>query len=170
MPRKNKKTAPLVSVVMPVYNQHRYVREAIDSVLAQTFKDFEFIAVDDGSTDDTAAVLASIKDPRFRYILAPHSGFIKALTRGYSESRGRWIARMDSDDICHPDRLRLQMEFLAAHPECAFVGTKYGTLSPNGYLAAARADFEWRYVEAAQITLGGRVFGDPTTVFDRTVA
>ena len=155
---------------MPVYNQEEFVLQAIDSVLNQTFTDFEFIVVDDGSTDRTPELLASVKDPRFRYILAPHTGFIRSLVRGYEEARGRWIARMDSDDISHPDRLRAQMEFLAVHPECTFLGTNYGVMSPGGRLAAPREEFEWRYVEPAQITLGGRVFGDPTTVFDRTVA
>lgn len=164
------KENPLVSVVMPVYNQERYVLQAIDSILAQSFKDFEFIAVDDGSTDRTPEILAGVKDPRFRYLVGPHVGFIRTLVRGYEEARGRWIARMDSDDVSHPDRLRLQMEFLAAHPECKLVGTNYGAMSPNGFLAAPTEEFDWRYVEPAQITLGGRVFGDPTTVFDRALA
>jgi glycosyltransferase involved in cell wall biosynthesis len=162
--------APLVSVVMPVYNEERFVLQAVTSILSQTFSDFEFIAIDDGSTDCTPELLASVKDPRFRYVLAPHAGFIRTLVRGYEEARGRWIARMDSDDICHPDRLRIQMEFLAAHPECTFVGSAYGFMSPGGHLAAPRKKFEWKYVEPSEITLGGRVFGDPTTIFDRRIA
>lgn len=161
---------PLISVVMPVYNQEEFVVQAIDSILRQTFTDFEFIAVDDGSTDRTPELLASVKDPRFRFVLAPHKGFIGTLTRGYDEARGRWIARMDSDDISHPDRLLVQMEFLAAHPECVFVGSAYGFMSPGGRLTAPRKKLEWKYVEPAEITLGERVFGDATTVFDREVA
>jgi glycosyltransferase involved in cell wall biosynthesis len=155
---------------MPVYNQERFVLQAVTSILSQTFSDFEFIAIDDGSTDRTPELLASVKDPRFRYVLAPHTGFIRTLVHGYEEARGRWIARMDSDDVCHPDRLRIQMEFLAAHPECTFVGSAYGFMSPGGHLAAPRKELEWKYVEPSEITLGGRVFGDPTTIFDRRIA
>jgi hypothetical protein len=162
--------APLVSVVMPVYNQERFVLQAVTSILNQTFSDFEFIAIDDGSTDRTPELLASVKDPRFRYVLAPHTGFIRTLVRGYEEARGRWIARMDSDDLCHPDRLRIQMEFLATHPECTFVGSAYGFMSPGGHLAAPRERFEWKYVKPSEITLGGRVFGDATIIFDRRIA
>ena len=159
-----------MSVVMPVYNQEKYVRQAIDSILAQTLTDFEFIVVDDGSTDRTAEILLTVRDSRFRYVLGPHVGFIRTLRRGYEEARGHWIARMDSDDISHPQRLERQLEFLAAHPECVFVGSAYGFMSPGGRLATRREQFEWKYVAPSEITLGGRVFGDPTTVFNRSTA
>lgn len=164
------KTSPTVSVVMPVYNQQDCVGQAIRSVLAQTFSDFELVVVDDGSTDDTLREVERFQDERIRILKSEHQGFIGALIQGFKEARAPWIARMDSDDISHPDRLQMQMQFLEQHPECVFVGTAYGFSTPNGYLVAPKEDFEWKYVEPAQITLGGRVFGDPTTIFHRSKA
>lgn len=161
---------PAVSVVMPVYNQQNCVARAIRSVLAQTFSNFELIIVDDGSTDETVGEIEAFKDERIRILRLKHQGFIRALTEGFKEARAPWIARMDSDDISHPERLSVQMEFLAEHPQCVFVGSAYGFLTPNGRLVAPGEEFEWRYVEPSHITLGGRVFGDPTTVFSRSKA
>jgi glycosyltransferase involved in cell wall biosynthesis len=161
---------PTVSIVMPVYNEQASVARAIKSVLAQTFADFELIVVDDGSTDESMREVESFKDERIRILKLDHQGFIQALTQGFQQARAPWIARMDSDDIAHPDRLRLQMQFLEEHPECVFVGTAYGFLTPNGRFVAPTEDFDWKYVEPGHITLGGRVFGDPTTVFSRAKA
>jgi glycosyltransferase involved in cell wall biosynthesis len=157
-------------VVLPVYNQERFITQAIESMLAQTFTDFELIVVDDGSTDRTVEMLRRFDDSRIRCITAPHRGFIKSLVRGYEEARGSWIARMDSDDLSHPARLARQMEFLEAHPECAFVGTAYGFLTPNGYCLEPSTQFDWRYVTPWDITIGRRVFADPTVVFHRETA
>jgi glycosyltransferase involved in cell wall biosynthesis len=160
---------PKVSVVMPVFNQEKYVAEAMRSILEQNFEDFEFVIVDDGSTDRTLEIIRQFDDPRIRLVRKEHDGFITTLVRGYQEARGQLIARMDSDDLCRADRLDLQVSFLEKHPECAFVGTAYGYVTPNGKCLEPRSQFEWRYVEPAEITLGGRVFGDPTVVFRRDV-
>jgi hypothetical protein len=161
---------PLLSVVMPVYNQERYLSAAIESILAQTFTDFELIVVDDGSTDDSVREIERFKDRRIRLLRLEHQGFIRTLIQGFKEARAPWIARMDSDDISHPERLRVQMEFLDEHPECVFVGSAYGFLTPNGLTIAETEDFEWTYLEPVDITLGGRVFGDPTTIFRKSKA
>ena len=155
---------------MPVYNQQDYVGKAIKSVLAQTYSDFELIVVDDGSTDGSVREIEGFKDDRIRILRSEHQGFIRTLTQGFKEARSPWIARMDSDDISHPERLRVQMQFLDEHPECVFVGSAYGFLTPNGHLLAPKKDFEWQYIEPGHITLGGRVFGDPTTIFHRSKA
>lgn len=155
---------------MPVYNQEKYVADAIKSILLQTFTDFEMVIVDDGSTDRTIDVVEKFDDARIRLIRNEHCGFIKTLARGYEESQGKWIARMDSDDLCHPGRLKRQLEFLFDHPECGFVGTAYGFVTPNGYCVERPAEFDWRYIKSSEITLGGRVFGDPTVVFQREIA
>ena len=89
----------LVSVVMPVYNQERYIATAIKSILEQTYSSFEFIIVDDGSTDRTIEIVESFADERIRLIRAPHAGFIAAISRGVAEATGKWIARMDSVPI-----------------------------------------------------------------------
>ena len=162
--------SPLVSVVMPVYNQERYVTDAVTSILTQTFQDFEFIIVDDGSTDRTPEILKTFTDPRIIIVRQQNAGFIAALRFGYRRARGEWIARMDSDDLSHPSRLAKQVEFLAAHPECGFVGSAYGFATPNDCFVQPGERFEFRFVDPAQITLGGRIFGDATVMFHRATA
>jgi len=107
-----------ISVIMPVFNQERYVADAIKCILNQTYKDFEFIIVDDGSTDRTVEIIKSFDDKRIQLICAEHEGFLSALKRAMNAAQGKWLARMDSDDVCPPDRLERQMDFLKAHPEC----------------------------------------------------
>lgn len=161
---------PKLSVIMPVFNQEAYISAAIESILKQTYSNFEFIIVDDGSTDRTIEIIQGFDDPRIRLIRNEHTGFITTLVMGYQEAKGEWIARMDSDDLCRPDRLERQMTFLENQDECAFVGTAYGFVTPNGYCAVPPTRFTWRYISSADITLGGRVFGDPTVVFRRELA
>ena len=158
---------PAVSVVMPVYNQERYIAEAVEGILRQSFTDFEFIIVDDGSTDATLNVLATYDDPRIRLIRAKHGGFLKALERGVLEARGQWVARMDSDDLCSPLRLARQIEFLTGHPECVFVGSVYGLVTPGGKFLRPVESFDWHEYTASDITLGKELFADPSVVFDR---
>lgn len=112
----------MVSVVMPVYNGETYLRECIDSVLAQTFTDFEFIIVDDGSTDNTENIIKSYTDDRIVYIKKKHDGISEALNLGIRRSIGLYIARMDADDMMYPNRLKVQVEFLENHKEYDAVG------------------------------------------------
>ncbi|MGC8880316.1 MAG: glycosyltransferase family 2 protein, partial [Anaerolineae bacterium] len=94
---------PAISVIMAVYNGARYLREAVDSILNQTFTDFEFIIVDDGSTDETPAVLDEYNDPRIVRLRNAHNlGLTKSLNRGLHVARGRYIARQDADDLSYP--------------------------------------------------------------------
>jgi glycosyltransferase involved in cell wall biosynthesis len=114
---------PLVSVVLPFYNCPNYVGAAIQSVLAQTYRDYELLIIDDGSTDETPSVLAGCKDPRVRLITQSNRGLAATLNRGIELARGRYIARQDQDDISYPDRFARQFAFLEAHPRCGLVGT-----------------------------------------------
>lgn len=113
----------MISVVMPVWNAEATVERAARSVLSQAGVDLELVAVDDGSTDGTAAVLAAIAeaDPRLRLIRAPHGGIVSALERGLAESRGTLIARMDGDDVSLPGRLVKQQAMLDADPALGLV-------------------------------------------------
>ena len=110
--------SPLISVVLPVFNGERYLQAAIVSILKQAFADFELIIIDDGSTDSTPAIIHSIPDPRIRYIRQENAGIGAALRHGCSLARGRYIARMDADDIAEPERLGLQVAFLEKNPDC----------------------------------------------------
>src|SRR5947207_6875965 len=98
--------APTVSVVMTVYNTRRYVAEAVESVLGQTFHDFEFIIIDDGSNDGSRGILNQFaaRDPRIRLVSRPNTGIVAAANEGIGLARARYLARMDSDDVCLPRR------------------------------------------------------------------
>jgi GT2 family glycosyltransferase len=125
---------PPVSVVMSVYNGNPYLREAVDSVLAQTFSDFEFIIIDDGSTDETAAILASYDDPRIQVHHQSNRGQAAARNWGFALARGELLAGMDADDRSHPERLQKQVEFLNRHPGIGLVGTARRDMDQTGAL------------------------------------
>jgi glycosyltransferase involved in cell wall biosynthesis len=109
--------SPTISVVMPVYNSGRFLKEAIDSILEQTFTDFEFIIINDGSGDNSKSILEEYTDPRIRILTnTKNRGLVYSLNRGVQESRGEFIARFDADDISHPERFDKQIEFLKANP------------------------------------------------------
>jgi glycosyltransferase involved in cell wall biosynthesis len=124
---------PRVTVLMSVYNGQRYVAEAVDSILAQTFADFELLIIDDASSDRTAEILASYDDPRIRVLRnETNLGLTKSLNRGLQEARGELIARHDADDRSHPERLAEQVAFLDAHPEAAVVGAQANHIDESG--------------------------------------
>ena len=101
-----------VTVLMPVYNGERYLRETMQSILSQTFLDYEFLIIDDGSTDKTLEIINTFTDPRIRVLRNPRRLKLSgALNRGLDESLGHYIARMDADDIAHPERLAQQVDF-----------------------------------------------------------
>lgn len=114
--------SPLISVCMPVYNRGKYVRDCMESVLGQSLSNFEFVIVDDGSTDETPSIIASYDDPRIRCIHNKHD-YIGSCNLLLREARGKYIARMDSDDMMDPERLRVQFEYMEAHPEISVLGT-----------------------------------------------
>jgi glycosyltransferase involved in cell wall biosynthesis len=124
---------PRVSVVTTVYNGAPYVDRAIPSILAQTFTDFEWVIVDDGSQDGTAEILRDLarRDSRVRVFSPGRLGITKAANYGLSQARGEYIARQDFDDTSVPDRLRLQTEFLDAHPDVGVVGGYYVLMDEN---------------------------------------
>ncbi len=118
-------TKPVVSVLLPVHNAESYLRESLDSILAQSFHDFEVIAIDDGSTDNSLRTLKEYgaRDSRIRLYSREQRGLVTTLNEGIDLSRSEWIARMDADDICLPDRLARQYQFLLDHPEAVVVGS-----------------------------------------------
>ncbi len=126
-------STPLITVLMPVYNGSRYVRQAIESVLAQTYPDFEYLIIDDGSTDATRDIILSYSDPRIKLFKNDHNiGLIKTLNRGLSLAKGQYIARQDHDDISHPTRLEKQVNFLNQHPQVVLLGTAVNNIDEHG--------------------------------------
>jgi glycosyltransferase involved in cell wall biosynthesis len=126
--------APTVSVVMAVYNGQKYLRQALDSVLAQSFRDFEFIIIDDGSKDRSLEILERYAhaDLRIRLLSRPNRGLTRSLNEGLDFARGDFIARMDCDDICLPDRFKMQVAFLKEHQEVCLVGSRVELIDPEG--------------------------------------
>jgi len=125
--------APRVSVLMTMFNAAAYLQAAIESLLAQSYRDFELIIVDDGSTDESAAVAESLTDPRLRLVRNPaNRGQNACLNQGLALARGEFVARQDADDLSRPDRLEKQARFLETHPEIALLGANAEEIDGSG--------------------------------------
>lgn len=123
---------PVVTVLMPVYNAEKYLKEAIDSVLHQTLTNFELLIIDDGSTDSSVQIIKSYTDPRIRFIQNEENlGIAATLNKGIDMCSTELIARMDADDISYPSRLQKQCDFFRAHPDCALLSSGARIISEN---------------------------------------
>lgn len=134
---KSIELSPLISVVMTVYNGEKYLRAAIESILDQTFKDFEFIIVDDGSTDRSLAIIKSYKDARIRVISHKNMGVSASCNKAMKIARGVYIARQDADDISLPDRFQKQVDYLRRHSEVGLLGTNYYQIDGSDKIISA---------------------------------
>ena len=147
-------TSPAVSVVMSVYNGERFLREAVESILDQSFREFEFIIVNDGSTDGSAAILNEYQsaDARVKVHHEKHAGLVPSLNRGCELAEGKYIARMDADDIAKEDRLISQLNFMECHPEIAVLGGAVEWIDANARsLGTCRYPSEDREIKATQL-------------------
>ncbi|PWT70527.1 MAG: glycosyl transferase family 2 [Chloroflexi bacterium] len=119
---------------MPVYNAERYLPDSVESILAQSFSNFEFLIFDDGSTDRSLQILQtySEQDARIRVFARPHRGYVPWLNEGIRIARGEFIARMDADDIAMPDRFACQVKYMGEHPSCVAVGCDCLAIDPDG--------------------------------------
>ena len=124
---------PKVTVLMPAYNAEKYIEEAIASVLQQSFTDFELLIVNDGSADSTEEIIRSFNDPRIVLISQENKGVSAALNAGLRVARAEYIARFDADDICHPNRLKIQYEFITTWPEYSIVGSTADYIDAKGH-------------------------------------
>ena len=139
---------PEISVIMSVYNGETYLKEAIESVINQTFKNWELIVINDCSTDSTSEILAEFAEKDERVKVYPNEVNLRlptSLNRAISLSSGKYIARMDADDICLPDRFEKQYKFMEENPDtalssCRFMTVKNGVYASGG--AGGRCDFE----------------------------
>jgi glycosyltransferase involved in cell wall biosynthesis len=123
---------PKISVAMSVFNGEDYLNAAIDSIFSQTFDNFEFIIVDDGSTDRSAEIIRSYREPRIVFVQQPNQGVARALNHALRLARGEYVARQDADDISLPQRFAKQIEFLDSHPEVGVVGTAASLIDRAG--------------------------------------
>jgi hypothetical protein len=133
-------TAPTISVVMAAYNGAALIGETLASLWAQSFGDFEVVVVDDCSTDDTLDVLRACTDPRLRVIAADlNAGPVRSRNRAYAEARGRYVAGLDQDDICLPDRFARQVAYLDAHPDIALVAASAAVLEDGAVTSSIKS-------------------------------
>ena len=125
---------PRISVIMPAFNAEKYIKQAIDSILAQTFQNFELIIVDDGSTDNTAEIVnhGQIWRIPMYYHITNHQGIVEALNHGLKTSNGEYIARHDADDWSHPERFERQLDYLENHG-CGIVGSSMLLVNECGF-------------------------------------
>lgn len=124
---------PAVSIILPAFNCEKYIDKAIHSVLQQTFTDFEFIIINDGSTDKTEMIVLNYADPRIVYLKNPENkGLIYTLNRAVALAHGKYIARMDADDICMPERIAKQKEFLDQNTNIAVLATTINFINDTG--------------------------------------
>jgi glycosyltransferase involved in cell wall biosynthesis len=124
---------PKVTVLMPAYNADKYIGESITSVLEQSFTNFELLIINDGSTDDTEKIIRSFKDPRIVLTSQENKGVSAALNLGLSHARANYIARFDADDICLPNRLKVQYDFITAYPEYTIIGSAVEYMDADGH-------------------------------------
>lgn len=128
-------TIPTISVIMPTYNADKYLRESIESILGQTYTDFEFIIINDGSTDQTKQIIESYQDPRIRLINHNYNqGLVKSLNQGIKLARGQFIARMDADDIASPARFQIQLDYMNSDPQVGVCGSWIKVFGSQNYL------------------------------------
>ncbi|MBN1230667.1 MAG: glycosyltransferase family 2 protein [Anaerolineales bacterium] len=124
---------PRVSVVIPTYNRADLILETLDSVFRQSYRDYEIVVVDDGSTDDLKSVLQPyIQNGRIKYVYQENAGLPAARNTGIRHSKGEWIAFLDSDDLFTPDKLKRQIEYLDAHPEAVFLHSFFSKFDNQG--------------------------------------
>lgn len=135
--------SPSISVLMPVYNAERYVVEAVESILGQTFTDFEFIIIDDGSTDQSLRILQRYadKDKRIRLVSRENRGLVATLNEMIDMAKGQFLARMDADDVSLPDRFERQICYIAKNKECVAVGCRALLIDPDGLPLKPFLDF-----------------------------
>jgi len=126
---------PKLTVLLPIYNVAPYLDQAIESVLSQTFKDFEFLIIDDGSTDDSVAIVEKYTDSRIKLVKhTVNKGLIATLNEGLALAKGEYIARIDGDDLwSSPDKLQMQFSYLHAHSDCVLIGTAATAIDADGH-------------------------------------
>jgi len=154
---------------MAVFNGAAFLRSAIDSVLTQTLRDFEFIIVDDGSSDGSGDIIGSYDDPRIRLILnQENQGLARSLNRGLEAACGEFVARIDADDICESKRLERQVRFLEAHPEVAVVGSQITFIDETGAERGVAGRFAANDEAIAEDMLDGPGVAHPAVLFRRS--
>lgn len=161
--------SPLVTVFMPAYNAAPYIASAIGSILNQSFKDFELLIIDDGSTDDTAEIISTFSDNRIKYLKNENNAGISfTRNRGILEAKGAFIALLDADDVAYPERLETQVTFMQAHPDMAMCGSHADVIDQNGRSAGKKLLMPIAPDDIKVYLLFGNPFVNSTVMFRAT--
>ncbi len=156
---------PRVTILLPVYNGDKYLGEAIDSIINQSFSDFEFLIIDDGSTDGSVKIIESYNDSRIRFVRnETNLGLIATLNKGLALARGEYVARMDQDDISLPERLKKQVGFMNQHTDLGICGTWSKTIGEVEKSWLTR--FPVGHNEIMSHLLFNTAISHPTAMFD----
>lgn len=169
-------TTPKITVLMPVYNCELYIKDALESILSQTYVDFEFLIIDDASTDKTVSIIKSYRDSRIQLIEKPaNSGYTNSLNQGLKLAKGQYIARMDGDDISLPERFARQVTYLEANPEIVLCGTSYEimgeekrTLIPESHDAIKLALLQSNCIAHPSVIIRRKTLEEFSIIYDTT--
>lgn len=161
---------PRVSIITPVYNGSQYIADTIKSVLAQTFHDFEYIIIDDASSDNSFEVISSFTDTRITVLRNETNCYlVEARNRAIAEATGDFIALIDHDDLWTPDRLAVQVKFLDQNPDFGLVGGWSLLIDENGNPAATRRNYRYNAEECKMSLLIRNIWGNGTLLFRRSL-
>lgn len=159
---------PRVSVVMSVYNGQKYLKESIESILNQTYKDFEFVIINDGSNDNSKKIIESFSNKRIMLISRENKGLIFSLNQAIGVAKGQYLARMDADDISDPTRFQKQVEFMDAHPDVALCGTWAKIINQAGHVVG-QYKTPTASTQIRRAILFHNPFIHPTVMFRRSI-
>ena len=163
--------SPVVSVILPAYNSSQTILDAIESINQQTFTDWELLVIDDASEDNTVEIIKQLKSEKVRIITLPKNmGYPSAMNIGIKASKGRFIARMDSDDICSPIRLQTQLDTLRLFPQVSFCGLVYFEITPGGKAFIKKDISDQQYIfETWDVLMSYRkYFADPSVMVEKS--
>ena len=161
---------PRISVIMSVYNSERFLREAVDSILSQTFRDFEFIIINDGSSDSSLNILKKYaeQDNRILLINQENIGLTKSLNKAIELTNGELIARMDADDISRPERFAQQVAYLDSNPDCVALGCEVMQVDMDGDpICPMDIPLSHEKIEALLLTGNGGAIRHPAVMLRR---
>lgn len=161
---------PTISVVMSMYNSERYLREAVDSILGQQFTDFEFIIINDGSSDKSVDIINSYDDPRIRLVHQTNHGLVYSFNKGIKLARATYIARMDSDDISLPSRFTKELEWLEKKPKRGLVGSYFAYVDKNSKRTAVTMTWPTKHIDILRTMYFVNPYGHGTIMMRREAA
>ena len=168
-PAMNDKSDILVSIIMPVYNAEKYLFAAVQSIIQQTYQNFELIIINDGSTDQSDIIIKELLyDARIVYISRDNKGLVYTLNEGLGIAKSDYIARMDADDICHPERIQRQLSFLINNSDIAVVGCASFIIDENSEVIGRRKTISSYFLNNA-LQLFGPTLTHPSVMFNRNL-